>query len=90
MREGKPKPGKARPQPTWLTTWRRLLRRCTFRTLDELQMFLEEQGVHNGDIPTQEAFRRGIAKSHRGKFFWNLTKCTRLLRSHNRCVADES
>jgi hypothetical protein len=81
---------KTRPQPTWLTTWRRLLRLSTFRTLDELQTFLEEQGVHNGDIPTQEAFRRGIARSHRGKFFWHLVKCTRLLRAHNRCSPHES
>ncbi len=78
-------PRPARPQPKWLTTWRRLLRASTFDTLDELQTFLEGLGLHNGDIPTQEAFRRGIAKFHRGKFFWNLGKCTRLLRAHNRC-----
>jgi hypothetical protein len=77
-----------RPQPKWLTTWRRLLRTTTFKNLDELQAFLEGLGLHNGEIPTQEAFRRGIAKSHRGKFFWNLAKCTRLLRSHDRCVAE--
>ena len=79
----------ARPQAKWLTTWRRLLRRSTFGTLAELQAFLEEQGVHNGEIPTPEAFRRGIAKQHRGKFYWNLAKCTRLLRAHNRCGSDE-
>lgn len=73
----------ARPQMKWLTTWRRLLRASTFANLDELQAFLEQQGVHNGEIPTAEAFRRGIAKQHRGKFYWNLAKCTRLLRTHN-------
>ncbi len=77
----------ARPQNRWLTTWRRLLRASTFANLDELQAFLEQQGVHNGEIPTAEAFRRGIAKQHRGKFYWNLAKCTRLLRVHN-CASD--
>ena len=77
----------ARPQNRWLTTWRRLLRTSTFANLDELQAFLEQQGVHNGEIPTAEAFRRGIAKQHRGKFYWNLAKCTRLLRSHN-CASE--
>jgi len=76
----------ARPQSKWLTTWRRLLCASTFDSLDELQAFLEELELHNGDIPTSEAFRRGIAKSHRGKFFWNLGKCTRLLRAHAKCA----
>jgi hypothetical protein len=77
-----------RPHTKWLTTWRRLLRSTTFKDLDELQAFLEGLGLHNGEIPTQEAFRRGIAKSHRGKFFWNLAKCTRLLRSHDKGCAE--
>jgi hypothetical protein len=76
----------ARPPSKWLTTWRRLLCESTFDNLDELQAFLEELELHNGDIPTKEAFRRGIAKSHRGKFFWNLGKCTRLLRAHAKCA----
>jgi len=75
-----------RPRTQWLTTWRRLLCESTFDNLDELQAFLEELGLHNGDIPTKEAFRRGLAKSHRHKFYWNLTKCTRLLRSHAKCA----
>jgi hypothetical protein len=76
----------ARPRTQWLTTWRRRLCESTFDNIDELQAFLEELGLHNGDIPTKEAFRRGIAKSHRHKFFWNLTKCTRLLRAHAKCA----
>jgi hypothetical protein len=73
-----------RPQSNWLTTWRRLLRTSTFTTLDELQAFLEAQGLHNGDIPTREAFRRGIAKSHRGKFL--LTNTPPVLRWCRRCT----
>jgi hypothetical protein len=79
--------GKERQRGRWLTTWRRLLRTSTFASLDELQAFLEQLGVHNGDIPTAEAFRRGIARHHRGKFYWNLAKCTRLLRAHQ-CARD--
>jgi hypothetical protein len=78
------RPGKRKP--TWLTTWRRLLHRSTFDSLDELQAFLEGLDLHSGEIPTAEAFRRGIAKSHRGKFFWHLGKCTQLLRSHRKYV----
>ncbi len=77
---------KRRSKPTWLTTWRRLLHRSTFDTLEELLAFLEELGIHNGEIPSAEAFRRGIAKSHRGKFFWHRAKCTQLLRSHDKYV----
>src|SRR5947209_4132656 len=78
-----PKP-RRKPALTWLTTWRRLLHRSTFGSLDELQTFLEEEGVHSGEIPTAEAFRRGIAKQHRGKFFWHLAKCTQLLKRHGK------
>jgi hypothetical protein len=73
-----------KPALTWLTTWRRLLHRSTFGNLDELQAFLEEEGVHSGEVPTAEAFRRGIAKQHRGKFFWHLAKCTQLLKRHGK------
>ena len=76
----------ARPRTQWLTTWRRLLCESTFDNIDELQAFLEALGLHNGDIPTKEAFRRGLAKAHRHKFYWNLTKCTRLLRAHAKCA----
>src|SRR5690242_1203207 len=73
-----------KPAVTWLTTWRRLLHRSTFDNLDELQAFLEEEGVHSGEVPTAEAFRRGIAKQHRGKFFWHLARCTQLLKRHGK------
>jgi hypothetical protein len=75
-----------KPKMTWMTTYRWLLRYSTFATLDELQDFLEGLGLHEGDVPTSEAFRRGLAKSHCGKFFWHHGKCTRLLKDHDKLV----
>lgn len=73
----------------WLSTWRRLLSETTFATLDELGTFLHEQGLHTGDIPSAEAFRLGIARNHKGKFFWHHAKCVRFLRRHDKLVGGD-
>jgi hypothetical protein len=79
----KDKPRKRAASP-WLTTWRRLLPETTFSSLDDLGTFLHEQGLHTGDIPSAEAFRRGIARHCQGKFFWHHDKCLRFLRQHDK------
>jgi len=70
---------RSRAASPWLTTWRRLLPETTFTNLDDLGAFLHEQGLHTGDIPSAEAFRRGYARHHRGKFYWHHAKCLRFL-----------
>lgn len=76
--------GQAQRKPTWITTWRRLLHSSTFDNLDELRDFLEGLGLHNGEVPTPEAFRQGIAKCQKKKFFWHWKRCTSLLKRHDK------
>ena len=82
--KARPKPQRRRPQPVWLTTWRRLLHRSTFASLEELLTFLEGEGLHNGEVPSPEAMRRGIAKVQRGKYYWHRARCTRVLQQHGK------
>ncbi len=75
---------RSRAASPWLTTWRRLLPETTFTSLDDLGAFLHEQGLHTGDIPSAEAFRLGVARHHRGKFYWHHAKCRRFLKRHQK------
>ncbi len=61
--------------------WQKLLNKSLKQTLTELQVFLNEKGLMEGNNATEKAYELNFVREENGKERWNLDKYIKMMKA---------